>query len=98
MTKRDEIERRIRDVLANETHAMPLSNKLFTPEGLFSEIAGTEEERRVLVQSPLFRQALRRLHELENKEGAAFSAAIRQAESLIPEGGCVFKLEPARKS
>ena len=61
MTERERVEQQIREVLATVTHAGPLSNQLFRPDGLFSQLARTEEERRAVAQSPLFRQAQRRL-------------------------------------
>ena len=53
MTKREQVEQEIREVLATESHAIPLSNKLFRPDGLFNELAKTEDERRIVAQSPL---------------------------------------------
>jgi hypothetical protein len=93
MTERDRIEEQIREVLAKETQAIALSNKLFTPEGLFSRLAATEEERRAVSQSPLFRQAQGRLLELQKKEAAEFGRAVQQVRSPIPDGSYWLKLE-----
>jgi hypothetical protein len=93
MTERERIEEQILQVLAKETHAIPLSNKLFSPDGLFSQMASTEEERRIVAQRPLFKQAQRRLTELQRKEALEFARAVHQAQAAIPEGGCLLKLE-----
>jgi hypothetical protein len=77
---------------------MPLSNKLFTPDGLFSQLAGTEAERRVVSQSPLFREALRRLSDLERKEAAEFGRVIQQAQSSLPEGSLWLHVEQVKSS
>jgi hypothetical protein len=98
MGEREQIEEQIRTVLTEELHAIPLSNKLFTPDGLFSRLARTEEERRAVSQSPLFRQALKRLSELQQKEAAEFGHAVRQVQAGLPEGGYWLTLEQVKKS
>jgi hypothetical protein len=95
MTERERVEQQIRDALAAETHATSLSDKLFRPGGLFSQLAATEAERRAVAQSPLFREALQRLSELQRKEGAEFAQAVRQAEAAMPDEGYLLKLERA---
>src|SRR5262245_29290126 len=49
MTDRDRLERQIREALSTETSAAALSEKLFSPTGLFSALAPTEPERQVVV-------------------------------------------------
>jgi hypothetical protein len=98
MTEREHIEEQIREVLANETQAIPLSNKLFAPEGLFNRLAATEEERRAVAQSSLFRQAQGRLMELQKKEAAEFGRAVQQAQGAIPDGSYWLKLERSEKA
>ncbi|MBI3822103.1 MAG: hypothetical protein HY289_05410 [Planctomycetes bacterium] len=71
-----EIEHAILKVLAEETTAVGVSDKLFTPEGLFSLLASTEQERRVMVQSPLFKKAQKRFRELQFKEADEFRQAV----------------------
>jgi hypothetical protein len=78
---RDEVERKIRDVLATEQSAIRLSSALFTPAGLFSHLAADEAERRVLVTSALFREAQRRLSELQRAEMAEFKQEIADYEA-----------------
>lgn len=78
MLNEEQIEQQIRDVLATEGQALALSNKLFSPDGLFCQLAQTEQERRLVAQAPLFKQAQKRLTELQRKEGAAFTEAVEQ--------------------
>ena len=98
MTEREQIEEQIREVLARETRAVPLSNALFQPDGLFSRLATTEAERRVVAQSPLFRQAQKRLSELQRQEAAEFGRAIQQAQATLPESGLWLHLEHPKNS
>jgi hypothetical protein len=93
MTEREQLEKQILDVLAAETQAIPLSNKLFSPSGLFNQLAATEEERRVVARSALFQQAQRRLTELQRHEAAAFARAVEQTQSALPDQDYVLKLE-----
>jgi hypothetical protein len=78
MTQRETIEQQIREILASETSAIALSQKLFHPKGLFAQLATTEEERRLLAQADLFREAQRRLSDLQRQEAAAFAQAVAQ--------------------
>jgi hypothetical protein len=94
MTEQERIEELIREVVANEPHASILSDQLFRPDGLFNQLAGTEEERRSVVQSPLFRQAQRRLLALQQQEAAEFKRTVEQAQGTLPETDFLFKLEP----
>jgi hypothetical protein len=93
MTEREQIEEQILQVLASEMQAIPLSNKLFSPEGLFSQIAKTEEERRTIAQSPLFHQAQRRLTDLQRQEAAEFGRVVEQVPIPPGEGHFWFKFE-----
>ena len=93
MTERQRLEQQIREVLATEAHAIPLSAKLFGPDGLFHQLATMEEERRAVAQSPLFREAQRRLSELQQDEAAGFARAVQQIRGTIPEGSYLLKLE-----
>jgi len=93
MTDREQTEQQIRDVLRTETHAIPLSNQLFSPEGLFNQLAHAEDERRVLAASPLFKEAQRRLLELQRAEAAEFARVVRQIEAPLANGTYLLKLE-----
>jgi hypothetical protein len=98
MTDHEQIEEQIRNVLATETRAIPLSNQLFCPDGLFGRLADTEAERRVVAQSPLFREAQKRLSELQRQEAAEFGRVVRQAEAAHPTGGLWMHSEQPKNS
>lgn len=70
---REEAERPIRELLATETRAVVLSNKLFTPDGLFNQIAHNEQERREVVKTDLWRDSMARLRELQYQDAAALT-------------------------
>lgn len=93
MTEREQVEQQIRDVLAAETTAIALSDKLFRPDGLFNRLAADEAERRSVSQSPLFREGLQRLSALQKQEAAQFSEAIRKAKGKLQPDGYLLKLE-----
>jgi hypothetical protein len=79
----EEIER----VLATETRAAPFSNRLFTPHGLFSLLASTDEERELLVESELFIRAQDRLTELELMEADRLDDSAIAPTSALFHGG-----------
>jgi len=83
---RSEIESEIRLVLETETKAIPLSRKLFQPDGLFAKLATNSAERRALTQTPLFQQANRRLTALQRSEMAEFRKEADEAGSLPHHG------------
>lgn len=95
MSKDTEIEREIREVLASETDAITLSKRLFSPGGLFPALGRTEAERRVISRSPLFREAQRRLSELQRQEAAAFARVVEQSEAIRSSKAVRYKLEGA---
>jgi hypothetical protein len=95
MTESERLEQQILEVVAAETHAISLSNKLFSPGGLFNQLARTEEERRAVAQSALFRRAQRRLTELQQREAAEFARAVPPAQAVMPDPGYLLKLEPS---
>jgi hypothetical protein len=98
MTHRDEIEQKICEVLATEHQAIKLSNRLFQPDGLFNQLATTEEERRTIAATPLFREAQRRLSELQKREAAEFAEAVRQTQAALPPGDYLVKWERAERA
>ena len=91
-----EIEQAILKVLAEETSAVGISNRLFTPDGLFSMLAATEEERRVLVRTPLFTQAQKRFRELQFKEAEEFRHALTDMQGTDLEKNYHVKIERAK--
>jgi hypothetical protein len=80
VTIRDDVEAEIRHLLATETSAVRLSNKLFTPGGLFSKLFATPDEKRAVMASPLFDEAQKRLSELQRREAAQL---VRGAQPLV---------------
>jgi hypothetical protein len=94
MIEREQVEARIRQVMADEKSGISLSNKLFTPDGLFNQIAKTEEDRRQVAQSPLFREAQRRVRELERLEIGELSRAADQLKSKLPGATYRIRIEP----
>ncbi|WP_439621578.1 hypothetical protein [Gemmata sp.] len=84
---RDEVELEIRRVLATETSAVRLSNALFTPGGLFSELAPTTAERLAVVDTPLFDEANRRLSELQLIEAGKLKKPVKPV--VLPAVGTV---------
>jgi hypothetical protein len=95
VTERERVEQEIREILATEASAISLSKKLFSPDGLFSKLAGTKDERREVVQTDLFKEAQRRLTILQKREAAAFSRAVQQFQDALPDGSYRLKMEPS---
>ncbi len=81
MKNQQSIELQIREALASERDAISLSNQLFSPGGLFSQLANTESERRRLVETPLFKEAQRRVSELQREEARAFARTVERFEA-----------------
>jgi hypothetical protein len=95
MTELERIEEQIREVLATETQAIPLSDKLFSPNGLFNQVAKIGTDRRAVAHSPLFKQAQARFRELQQQEAAAFARAVQSAQAAMPAGDYLVKMERA---
>src|SRR5579864_9224004 len=62
------VEKEIKELLTMKLSASALSNALFGWNGLFNKIARTEEERKQVARTPLFRQAQNRIMELSLSE------------------------------
>jgi hypothetical protein len=60
-----EIEAQIRDLLKTEYNRWTLSEKLFSPNGLFAQLGPTREDRIRIGSSPLFKEAQNRIRDLE---------------------------------
>ena len=73
MTNEKSVEDRIQDALASEQDAISLSNKLFSPGGLFNQLANSEAERRSLVETPLFKAAQRQVSVLKRDQAQQFA-------------------------
>lgn len=91
-----QVEQEILAVLAQENTAVGISDKLFTPDGLFSRLASTEVERRAMVQAPLFRQAQKRFRELQFKEAEEFQRATATMQGTELGKHYAVKIERAK--
>ena len=76
------LEDQIREILAAENDAISLSDKLFSPHGLFSQMAKTEAERREIACSPLFKEAQGCLSRLQRKEADEFARKLQESPDL----------------
>ena len=94
MSTPERVEREINEVLATVNTAIVLSDKLFGPAGLFNQLASTEDQRRTVASSPLFRQAQQRFRELQYQEAEAFARAVSRASANLPAGEHRLKVEP----
>ena len=79
---REELERQIQELLATEADPVALSNALFSQSGLFALLAITEEERRILTQSSLFREANQRVMEMELEEAQPLLEATEKIKAI----------------
>ncbi len=71
-------EERIRKIIENERSATKLSQELFGQEGLFSKLAPTVDEKKKLVETDIFKTALRKLSQLQKGDVSAFERKIRE--------------------
>jgi len=86
MPDREQIEAEIRHLLATETRTTVLSNKLFQQgTGLFGRLWATEEEKRAVIESELFRTAMARVRELQYRDAAALSEAVKVLQERLPD-------------
>ncbi len=87
MSDRAAVEHEIRHLLATERHTVRLSNALFGQfTGLFWKIATTQDERRALVDTPLYREAQARVREFQYRDADALARAAGEARSPIAGG------------
>jgi hypothetical protein len=83
---REEVEAEIRHLLATETRTVVLSNKLFQQgTGLFKQLWTTEDEKRAVMESELFRHALDRVRELQYRDAAALREASKMLSEKFPD-------------
>lgn len=80
------IREQVLEVLAQESKAGPLSEKLFGPQGLFSQVARTADERQQLLQDPLYRQAMARFMAVQHSEACAFDESLATKPRAEREG------------
>src|SRR5439155_19717083 len=85
--EREQIEQQIRALLTADLDAVTYSNRLFQQgTGLFARLGLTEEERRALVKTELFRAAHARLRELEKRDLERFREVVKQVEQFRAPG------------
>jgi hypothetical protein len=94
----NQIEQEIRRLLGEDTRAVPLSNKLFAPGGLFSRLASTREERELLVKSPLFKEAQKRISELEKRDIAEFERLVKDYTASAKSDDLLIRVEEAPRT
>ena len=88
---REEIEAEIRHLLATETRTVVLSNKLFQQgTGLFQQLWATEDQKRAVMTSDLFRQAMDRVRDLQYRDAESLREASRVLSEKLP--GAEFRL------
>jgi hypothetical protein len=83
---REQAEAEIRHLLATETRTTVLSNKLFQQgTGLFARLWTTEDEKRAVMASELFRDALNRVRDLQYRDAEALREASRVLSEKLPD-------------
>jgi hypothetical protein len=87
----ESFRQQVLDILARETKAGPLSEQLFGPQGLFGQAARTPDERRQLLQDPLYRQAMARFMEVQRSEARRFEDSLIAQGTRHPSGTTVGK-------
>ena len=85
MTAKQSTMRKIRKVMSSAKDAFTLGD-LFAPTGLFSHLAKTEAERAKLVRSPLFKEAQKRFHELQEEEATELFGKMQQRYRSVEVG------------
>jgi hypothetical protein len=98
MIIKEELERQIRELLSANLDSVTLSNRLFQQgTGLFVLLGQTEQERREIVHSQLWKLARERLNELERRDLERFREVARVEQSQ-PPGSFHSRLETAEQS
>lgn len=90
---KETLESEIRRVLDADQDAISLSNKLFSPGGLFHQLAPTQAERQSLVLSPLFKEAQRRLSDLKRSEASEFAKSVDQFQTSRSTAPSLYRVE-----
>ena len=86
MSDRQTVEAEIRQLLATENRTTVLSNKLFQQgTGLFARLWATEDEKRDVMQSALFREAMDRVRDLQYRDAEALRAAGQDLKEKLPD-------------
>ena len=85
-------------ILAEESTAVGISEKLFTPDGLFSLLASNEDERKALVSSPLYKKAQKCFRDLQFKEAGEFRNATTNLQKTPMGKEYAVKIERSKAS
>ena len=86
MSDRATVEAEIRHLLATENRATILSNKLFQQgTGLFARLWSSTDERRAVIESQLFRDAMDRVRDLQYRDAEALRAAGQLLREKLPD-------------
>jgi|GEM_PF-6561739 len=86
MTRREQIEAEIWELLTTETRTAVLRNKLFQEEiGLFAQLGVVEEGFQELVNTELYRTAQARLRELDHRDAETFRETHHIAQEQLPD-------------
>jgi len=94
MNEREELERQIHELLRADIDSISLSQRLFQQgAGLFARLGQTEEQRREIVRSELWKLAKQRLHELERRDLERFREVVKVVERHQPMGNYLFRME-----
>jgi hypothetical protein len=80
---RDDVEAQIRQLLSSETNYWKLSDMLFGPDGLFGKLGSTVEERKFVGRSPLFRQAQKRIRDMEYEIAERLRREMKQRPASV---------------
>ncbi len=94
MNQREELESQIRELLTADIDSITLSQRLFQQgSGLFTLLGQTEEQRREVVRSELWKLSRARLHELERRDLERFRDVVKVVEQHQLPGGYTIRLE-----
>jgi hypothetical protein len=94
MTQREQIEAKIKDVLAAEQGAARLNNQLFSQGGLFMQLAQTREELAQIAKSELWKTARERVVELQRIEEEVLCEAAEFIRKRLPHANYRIRYEP----
>lgn len=73
-----QIENQIRELLVTESNCGVLSDKLFGPNGLFSQLGPTSDDRIRIGRSPLFKDAQKRIRLMERQQAELLRTEIKK--------------------
>lgn len=95
---RNLIEQQIEELLSVEMNATLFSQLMFSPTGLFHDLAGFEGDHKAVTRLPLYRQAMARFRELQNKESAGMQREVDLVNAALARGKARAALTSANGS